>query len=346
LCALAPAQQLMPQKEALATYERVVQLMEATAIPVPGLGRAAAPVLENAKQALINIRATPAHSPLAYEFLSNVRAYLALYDSVPKPHPFPDTARKQIAELRESLDRIESHFRGLMAQKEQQLRNPDRDNLRRYADANQKLAPPAAERPRVVFMGDSITDGWRLHEYFPDRDFVNRGISGQITGEMLGRFKEDVIDLQPKAVVILAGTNDIAREVPLETIQNNLTMMADLAQFHKITPIFASILPISDYHKGENASYERSKTRPPASIVAMNRWIQGFCAKRDLPYVDYYSGVADASGFIKPDLADDGLHPNAKGYRVMAPIVLKVVEQVVAPPAPEPQRRKKRLGVF
>jgi lysophospholipase L1-like esterase len=344
--ALVFGQQLMPQKQALDTYERVTQLMESTAIPVPGLGRAAAPVLENARQALINIRANPAHSPLTYEFLSNVRAYLALYDSVPKPHPFPETARKQIAELRESVDNIESHFRGLMTQKESQLRNPDRDNLRRYAESNEKLPGPVTARPRVVFMGDSITDGWRLHEYFPDRDFVNRGISGQITSEMLGRFKADVIDLQPQAVVILAGTNDIARGVHLKTIQDNLTMMADLAEFHKIQPIFTSILPISDYHAKENPSYERSKIRPPSSIVAMNRWIQSLCARRNFTYVDYYSEVTDASGFLKADLADDGLHPNAKGYRVMAPVVLAAIDKnVSAPRQPEPQR-KRRLGVF
>jgi lysophospholipase L1-like esterase len=248
-----------------------------------------------------------------------------------------------VAELRESLDRIEAHFRALLAFKEAQLRNPDRDNLRRYAEANEKLPAPAPNRPRVVFLGDSITDGWRLNEYFPDRDFVNRGIGGQISGEMLGRMKADVIDLQPRAVLVLAGTNDIARGVPPKVIQDNLTMIADLADHHKIKPLFASLLPISDYHKGVNPQFERSRQRPPQSIAAMNQWIRGFCAKRDYTFVDYYSETADASGFLKADLGDDGLHPNAKGYRVMAPVALEAIEKTLAPPpAPDPKPRRRR----
>jgi lysophospholipase L1-like esterase len=344
LAALALFGQSLPQKEALALYERVTQLMESTAVPVPGLSRAAAPVLENARQTLINLRAVnQPHAAMTYEYLANVRAYLALFDSVAKPQPFPEAARKQVAELREAVDRIEGHFRAVLAQKEVQLRNPDRDNLRRYAEENEKLQPPVPGRPRVVFFGDSITDGWRLHEYFPDRDFVNRGISGQITGEMLGRMKADVIELKPEAVIVLAGTNDIGRGVPLKTIQDNLTMIADLAEQYKIKPLFASILPVSDYHKKENPQYERSKQRPPSSITEMNRWIRGFCAKRDYTYVDYYSEMADASGFLKADLGDDGLHPNAKGYRVMAPVALDAITKTLAPPpAPEPKQRRRR----
>jgi lysophospholipase L1-like esterase len=339
--------QPLPQKEALALFERVTQLMESTAVPVPGLARAAAPVLESGRQTLINLKATQPHTELTYDFLANVRAYLALFDSVAKPQPFPETARQQVAELRESVDRIEAHFRALMAQKERQLRSPDRDNLRRYAEANEKLGPPVEGRPRVVFLGDSITDGWRLHEYFPDRDFVNRGISGQITSEMLARMKADVIDLKPKAVLVLAGTNDIARGVPLNVIQDNLTMIADLAEHYDIHPIFASLLPISDYHKKDNPQYERSKQRPPQTIAAMNQWIRGFCAKREYPFVNYYAEMADASGFLKPDLADDGLHPNAKGYRIMAPLALAAVTKAAVPPPPEPkQQRKRRLGIF
>jgi lysophospholipase L1-like esterase len=345
LAASALYGQMMPPKEALVLYERVTQLMESTTVPIPGLGRAAAPVLENARQALINLQASQPHSGITYEFLTNVRAYMALFDSVTKPQPFPETARRQVSELREAVDRIESHFRSLLVQKETELRTPDRDALRRYAEANEKQPPVMPGRPRVVFLGDSITDGWRLNEYFPDRDFVNRGISGQITGQMLGRMKADVIDLQPRAVLILAGTNDIGRSVPLKTIQDNLTMIADLADHYKIKPLFASILPISDYHKKENPQFERSRQRPPATIGEMNRWIRGFCAKRDYIYIDYYSEMADASGFIKPDLADDGLHPNAKGYRIMAPLALEAINKAVAPPAPpppEPKQGKKR----
>src|SRR5439155_24212092 len=137
------------------------------------------------------------------------------------------------------------HLRARIEQVTLQTRTPDRDNLRRYAEANTKLSKPAANDKRIVFYGDSITDLWRLNEYFPGRDFVNRGISGQVTGEMLGRMKAEVIDLQPSAMLVLAGTNDIARGAPLSTIENNLTMIADLADAYKIKPLFASVLPIS-----------------------------------------------------------------------------------------------------
>src|SRR5262249_20859639 len=154
-----------------------------------------------------------------------------------------------------------------------------RDNLKRYAEANERLGPPG-DLPRVVFLGDSITDAWRLNEYFTGRDFVNRGISGQTTGEMLSRMKQDVVDLKPVAMVVLAGTNDIARGVATKTIENNLEMIADVAEYYKIRPIFGSILPVSDYHKSKNPRYEMTKTRPPATILEINRWLQDFCTKR------------------------------------------------------------------
>ena len=157
-----------------------------------------------------------------------LRAYLSLADAVPKPFPFPEAARQQFAELRDNSTRLDAHFRALLDQKDAQLRTSDRDELERYADANRRL-PPDPRNPRVVFLGDSITDLWRLNEYFPDRDFVNRGISGQITGEMLARIKADVLDLHPEAMLILGGTNDLARGIPLTAIENNYWMMADLA---------------------------------------------------------------------------------------------------------------------
>ncbi len=181
---------------------------------VPDLQRASAPVIENVRQACVQLRANPGVGESTYALLMNLRAYLALAEAVPKPFPFPETARQQFAELRDDSTRLDSHFRALLDQKDAQLRSSDRDHLSRYAEANRKLAPPDAARPRVVFFGDSITDFWRLNEYFPDRDFVNRGIAGQITGEMLGRMKSDVIDLHPAAVLILAGTNDLARGIP------------------------------------------------------------------------------------------------------------------------------------
>lgn len=300
-------------------------------------------MLENTRQALATLQASAGqqHAALTYAFLLNLKSYIALADSLPKPFPFPEEGRKQFAELREAVERVESHFRALLDQKESQLRNPDRDNLRRYAEANQKLPPPQPNQPRIVFLGDSIIDGWPLNEYFPERDFVNRGISGQITGEMLGRMKADVIDLKPAAVVILAGTNDIARGVPLQTIENNFTMMATLADAYRIKVIIASVLPIHDYHKDKNPQYERSPQRPPQTILSLNAWLRAFCQQRGYAYVDYFSQTVDAKGFLNAELADDGLHPNSTGYRVMAPLVLAAIQKAVPPPqGPQPKKRR------
>lgn len=332
---------LLSNREALQVYKRSVQLMESTAVAVPELARAGAPVTENARQAVLNLeRASGQPAALTNALLVNLRAYLALADSVPKPYPFPQEAAKQLAELREGVIRIESHFQALLDQKDTLLRGADRDNLRRYGEADARLGPPAADKPRVVFLGDSITDGWRLNEYFPERDFVNRGISGQITGEMLGRMKADVIDLKPAAMLVLAGTNDLARGVPISTIQNNLSMIADLAEAHKIKPIFASVLPVSDYHKDQNPQYEQSPRRPPASILALNAWLMDFCRKRNFVYLDYFSRMVDQAGFLTANLADDGLHPNSAGYRVMAPLALEAIDKLVAPPQPKAKKRR------
>lgn len=224
----------------------------------------------------------------------------------------------------------------------------DWNQLSRYYAANKELKKQPADPKRVVFMGDSITDGWRLNEYFPERDFLNRGISGQITGEMLGRFKADIIDLKPAAVVILAGTNDIGRGIPLTTIQNNLAMIADLAVAHKIKPIFASVLPVSDYHKNTNPTFAQTRRRPPEQIRSLNQWLVGFTRQYGFTYLDYYSKTVDSAGMLRADLADDGLHPNSAGYRIMAPLAIQAIEKAApgAGPMPVPEGRKKRFGVF
>ena len=336
-----PGQALLAGKDLLDTYQRTIQLMESTTVSVPELARAGAPLIENERQALTNVRAAPTDAVANYAFLINLRAYLALSDVVPKPFAFSADQQKQFNELRDALVRAENHFRALIELKDRQLRSPDRDNLARYSDLDSRTLPAQPDKPRVVFLGDSITDGWRLNEYFADRDFLNRGISGQITGQMLGRMESDVIKLKPAIVVVLAGTNDIARGVPLSTIEDNLTAIADLADFHQIKVILASVLPVSDYHKDVNPNYEMTRTRPPAAIRALNDWIKSFCARREFAYLDYYSQMLDADGFLKADLADDGLHPNSLGYRIMAPIALAAIDkETAAAPASKPKKHR------
>jgi lysophospholipase L1-like esterase len=315
---------------------RVVQLMDAGGVAVPDLQRAAAPIVESSKQACTALEAHAGTTQPVFSLMGSVRAYLTLSDAVPKPFPFPETAQKQLTELREDQTRLESHFLALLDSKEARLANPDRDNLKRYAEDNRKLAAPDPARPRIVFFGDSITDLWHLNEYFPDRGFVNRGISGQITGEMLGRLKADVINLRPSAVVILAGTNDLSRGISLTGIEDNLLMIGDLCDAYKIKVIFASVLPVSDYHQDVNKSYERTPGRPPVFIKALNDWIESFCTNRHHIYLNYYTAMVDKTEQMKEDLADDGLHPNAKGYRIMAPLVLESIQKAMPAKAAAP----------
>ncbi len=336
------ASALLSNNDASALLRRISQLMESTMLAAPGMARAAAPLAENVRQALANIEASsPQNAGQVYNMLANVRAYLALSDALPKQYPFADAARKQVAELRDAMDRMDANFQALLDYKDEQARNPDRDNLKRYAEDNARLGAPSSKTPRVVFLGDSITDGWRLTEYFSGRDFVNRGISGQITGEMLGRMMADVIALKPAAMLVLAGTNDIARGVPVSTIKNNLTMIAELADANQIRPMFASILPVSDYHKNVNPRFAMTLRRPPATIQAVNSWLRQFCSQRGYVYVDYFSAMVDAAGSLQADLADDGLHPNGKGYRVMAPVAINAVDRALG--GQQPKKKKGKL---
>jgi len=161
---------------------------------------------------------------------------------------------------------------------------------------------------------------------------------------MLGRFLPDVAALKPAAVVILAGTNDIARGVDPSLIKNNITMLCDLADARKIKVVLSSILPVSDHHKAANPAYERSRQRPTALILELNRWLQQTAQTRGYVYLDYFPALAGADGQLMPNLADDGLHPNPTGYRVMAPLALAAVEKSLSgATSAQPAGRKLRL---
>jgi acyl-CoA thioesterase-1 len=329
--------------------DHLSQLMESTAVAVPGLVSASGPVRQLATSALGSMHAAPQDLALQYRFGKLVGAYLALSDTFPHPQPFPQVAEQQFSELRESAQRFQVRFEAALGQLDRtaEARNADPSNVARYADANSKLAPPGAT-PRVVFFGDSITDAWRLNEYFTGQDFVNRGISGQTTLQMVGRFLQDVVSLKPKAVLILAGTNDIAQGIRVSSIEDNLTAMGELAKTSGIKPVFASVLPVSDYHKDVDARFEVTKTRPPALIRQLNSWLEEYCRKEGFSYVDYYAAMVDGSGMMTVDMADDGLHPNSKGYRVMAPLALDALNRTlstVGPPAVE-KTQKRRFGLL
>lgn len=206
----------------------------------------------------------------------------------------------------------------------------DFGELARYREANAKLAAPAKAERRVVFFGDSITDGWKLDESFPGKDYVNRGIGGQTTPQMLIRFREDVLDLKPAVVVILAGTNDIAGNtgpISVEEIEANYASMVDLARVHGVKVVLSSVLPVHNYT--ERAA-DFFPLRSPEKILKLNRWMQEYCKGKNCVYLDYFSALVDAKGFMKKELAEDGLHPNAAGYAIMAPLAEKAIGKGLA----------------
>ncbi len=230
------------------------------------------------------------------------------------PSPVPDPG--ETIRLRTSLERAQNTLH-------------DWANLGRYRADNEELAPPAAGENRVVFMGDSITDGWgrRYGSFFPGKPYVNRGISGQTTPQMLIRFRPDVIDLKPKAVVILAGTNDIAGNtgpMTLEEIEGNLMSMAELAKANAIAVVLSSVMPVTD------AIRPQTERRPPDKIVALNKWIKEYASRNHFVYLDYYSHMLDDNNMFKKELTYDGLHPNDAGYAVMGPLAEKAIEEALA----------------
>jgi lysophospholipase L1-like esterase len=205
----------------------------------------------------------------------------------------------------------------------------DYGQLARYRDANAALKPPAAGENRVVFFGDSITDIWHLDESFPGKPYVNRGIGGQTTSQMLARFRQDVIDLQPKVVVILAGTNDIAGNtgpISNDDIEANYASLAELARAHKIRVIFSSVPPVHNYTPQSQDFYAQ---RPMDRILALNKWLKDYCAASNLIYLDYFPAMIDDKGLLKRDLADDGLHPNKSGFAIMAPLAEKAIAAAI-----------------
>ncbi len=205
----------------------------------------------------------------------------------------------------------------------------DWPQLNRYRADNAQLPPPAQGEQRVVFYGDSITDAWGRYvaeaPFFPGKPYVNRGISGQTTAQMVVRFHQDVVDLHPAVVVILAGTNDVAENTgPMtpEMTLDDFRSMAEMARANHIQVVVASILPAGDFswHKG---------LEPAPKIRSLNSLLKAWCKREGIVWVDYYTPMADESGAMKPGLSADGVHPNAAGYAIMAPLAEAGIRQAL-----------------
>ena len=319
--AQSPPNALLSQSDTQLTASRVLQLMESTATIVPGLVRASDPLRQNTEATAAALGKELRNPSLTLQLINDIKAYLALADSLPRPDYFPAAASQQFLELRDELQKLERHFQALLIREQIDAHANDGDpyNLKRYAIADSKEPPPAPSLPRYVFLGDSATELWRLNEYFTGKDFINRGIAGQTTNQILARFMADVVALRPLAVIVLAGSGDIAAGMSPSAIADNLVMMGDVAKAHSVQPIFASLLP---------ASGEAAKTRAPEAIQKVNSWIRDYCTRENFIFIDYYTAMADSNGMMKPELSDDGVNPNARGYRVMSPLVLDGIDRL------------------
>lgn len=248
----------------------------------------------------------------------SLSSFCAAQTQQPAPAPLNDPAAEAVLSL--------EHWR--------ESRIPtfmnDFGELHRYSEANAQLKQAPPQENRVIFFGDSITDAWKLDTYFPGKEYINRGIGGQTTPQMLIRFRQDVIDLAPKVVVILAGTNDVAGNtgpMTVEETEANYASIADLAHAHHIRVVFSSVTPLHNYFPQRlNMFLQRS----PEKILQLNQWLKNYCAQNNIIYLDYFSAMVDDRGMMRKELVDDGLHPNDAGYRVMAPLAEKAIRQALA----------------
>jgi lysophospholipase L1-like esterase len=230
----------------------------------------------------------------------------------------------------------------------------DWNQLGRFHQADEDLMKQPVDSKRVVFLGDSITEGWHLDQSFPGKPYVNRGIGGQTTPQMLVRMYPDVIDLKPAAVIILAGTNDVAQNTGPETltmVEENLMAITELAQRHGIKVILCAVMPVSDYtfmpvrRGGQGGApsgpggppqtaaapprHIQTIQRPPAQILQLDAWMKSYAASAGAVYADYFSAVVDDKGMFREGFSDDGLHPNAQGFALLAPVAEAAIEKVL-----------------
>lgn len=209
-------------------------------------------------------------------------------------------------------------------QSTQAQQNDDWPNLKKYREANVALGPPATNEQRVVFMGNSITEGWinKSPEFFKGRPYINRGIGGQTTPQMLIRFRADVVALKPKVVVLLCGINDIAGNTgpsTLEMIQDNIASMTEIALANNIKVVLSSVLPAYDFPW-------RPNMEPAPKVIALNKWIKAYAAQKKMVYLDYFSAMVDERNGMKSIYHTDEVHPNKLGYSVMEPLAEQAIK--------------------
>lgn len=202
----------------------------------------------------------------------------------------------------------------------------DFGNLERFRVADLQVSSHPMDNDRVVFIGDSITEGWKLESSFPGKPYINRGISGQTSSQILLRFRQDVIDLRPRVAVILAGTNDLAENtgpVTLAQIEGNLESMAELATANHIAVVLCSVLPSANYW------WHAQLPDPAPRIAALNQWLESYAARRHYVFVNYYAAMKDSAGALRHDLSSDGVHPAPAGYSVMAPLAQAGIDEAL-----------------
>lgn len=222
-----------------------------------------------------------------------------------------------------SLPEQDKEYKKLLAEQN------DWAQLNRYQKANTRVKRITSNEETVIFMGDSITEGWRTlsPDFFEKHPYINRGISGQTTPQMLIRFRQDVVDLNPRAVVLLCGINDIAGNTgpsTLEMIQHNITSMVEIAQANDIAVVLSSILPAASFPW-------KPEVDPVSRVDAMNTWLKDYAQKNGCLYVDYFSAMVENDGIaLREELSPDGVHPNKEGYDIMEPIIQMALRMVLA----------------
>ena len=317
---------------------RASQLMESTSAAVAGLLRTSDVLRQNTQATIADLSRSQRDPALTLQLINEINAFLALADSLPRPEYFPPTAAQQFVELRDLQQKLDRHFHALLTriQNDEHASDADPNNLRHYAPANARLMAPSPALPRIVLLGDGATEQWRLNEYFTGQDYVNRGITGQTTTQILARMLADVVALHPLAVVVLAGSDDLAAGMNPSAIADDLVMIGDVAKAHSVQPIFASVLPVSG---------AAAKVRTPEAIRKLNTWIRDYCIRENFVYIDYYKDMADDKGMMKAELSDDGVTPNSRGYRAMSPVLTDGIDRVRnLLGAPEDQNKiRKRL---